>query len=162
MTPTWITSIRQYLYLHNLTLTLSDTLRVRYQGKHDCCIMQIEKLTLYTPQQQRDVNLVRLYLQAITLSDISETNGNGICEQAFNGRRPVERCNEYTGLDSHSPHNTKSALGRSTSQKTISDTAAFGIRNWDQSNPTHGKTLKHINTTRTPHWTTHQTGERMI
>lgn len=91
MTPTWITSIRQYLYLHNLTLTLSDTLRVRYQGKHDCCIMQIEKLTLYSPQQQRDVNLVRLYLQAITLSDISETNGNVICEQAFNGRRPVEK-----------------------------------------------------------------------
>lgn len=40
ISSTWITSVRQYLFQHNLTLTLTNGLKIHLQGKHDCCIMQ--------------------------------------------------------------------------------------------------------------------------
>ena len=85
--PTWLTSLRQFLYTHNITITLTDTLQIVYSGKSDQCIMNIGFLTRYTHQQQRDINLVRLYLQAITLSDLSDPNGKTIRSTALNGHR---------------------------------------------------------------------------
>ena len=46
-------------------------------------------LRKYTPQQQRDINLVRLYLQAITLSDLSAPEGIQIRPQALLGNREL-------------------------------------------------------------------------
>jgi hypothetical protein len=87
LTPTWITSLRQFMYNHNITITLTDTLRIAYSGKSDQCIMNAGHLQRYTLQQQRDINLVRLHLQAITLSDISDPDGNTIRAQALRGYR---------------------------------------------------------------------------
>ena len=87
ITPTWITSLRQFLYTHNITITLTDTLRIIYSGKEDQCIMASDSIRRYTPQQQRDINLVRLHLQAITLSDLSESDGKTIRRQALRGYR---------------------------------------------------------------------------
>jgi hypothetical protein len=87
MTATWITSVRQFLYLHNLTLTITDSLKIVFQGQTDQCIMQSERLKTYSKQNQRDINLVRLHLQAITLSDISTLDGNSIRWEAWGGRR---------------------------------------------------------------------------
>jgi hypothetical protein len=88
LTPTWLTSVRQFLYQHNLTLSITDTLLIRFQGSHDRCIMQPEILKHYSPQQQLDINLVRLHLQAITLSDISDPTGKNISTWALQGARP--------------------------------------------------------------------------
>jgi hypothetical protein len=87
LTPTWITSVRQYLFQHNLSLTLTDCLRIHFHGPNDKCIMQPGILIRYTRQQQQDINLVRLYLQAITLSDISDPDGKNITLNALNGSR---------------------------------------------------------------------------
>jgi ribonuclease HI len=87
ITPTWITSLRQFLYTHNITITLTDTLQIVFSGQSDQCIMNMDFLQRYTIPQQRDINLVRLYLQAITLSDISEPAGNKIRPQALRGYR---------------------------------------------------------------------------
>ena len=69
LTLTWITSIRQYLYLHNVTVTLTDSIKIILRGKFDRCIMNPQLIKNYTPSQQKDLNLVRLFLQVITLSD---------------------------------------------------------------------------------------------
>ena len=87
LTPTWITSVRQFLYQHNITVNISDTLRLRLSNQHDCCIMDSKALKRYTPGQQRDINLVRLYLQVLTLSDISTPDGDQIHEQYLQGNR---------------------------------------------------------------------------
>lgn len=78
------------MYQHKVTATISDTLRIGYSSQQDKCIMEGSTLQQYSPQQQRDINLVRLYLQAITLSDLSTPDGksirtnslHGICEEA--------------------------------------------------------------------------------
>jgi hypothetical protein len=87
LTSTWITSVRQFLFQHNLTITLTDKLQIRLQGPNDQCIMQPPYLKKYSPQQQKDINLVRLYLQVMTLSDISESNGIDISAWALVGKR---------------------------------------------------------------------------
>ena len=71
LTATWITSIRQFLCQHNTTISLTDTLKIQLRGSNDRCIMDAEALTRYTTQQKCDINLVRMYLQIITLSDMS-------------------------------------------------------------------------------------------
>ena len=72
LTTTWITSLRQYLYLHNMTVTLTDSLQIKLRGKFDQCIMNPTLIKKYTPSQQLDINLVLLFLQVITLSDMNE------------------------------------------------------------------------------------------
>jgi hypothetical protein len=91
LTPTWITALHQFLYTHNIEITLTDTLRIVYSGKSDQCIMNVEFLQQYTIQQQRDINLVRHHLQAITLSDISDPDRNTIRIQALCGHREAHQ-----------------------------------------------------------------------
>jgi hypothetical protein len=92
LTPSWVMSVRQFLFQHNLTVTLTDTLRVELRGPNDKCIMDLEALTRYTPIQQKDINLVRLHLQVITLSDMSTSDGKAICPLYLEGsRRPDQK-----------------------------------------------------------------------
>jgi hypothetical protein len=81
------------MYQHNITATISDTLHI-YRSPQDQCIMEGITLKQYTPQQQRDINLVRLYLQAITLFDLSTPDGKTIRPNALSGIR---------GAAQHSP-----------------------------------------------------------
>jgi hypothetical protein len=71
LTPTWTTSLRQFLYQHNLTISLTETMTVQFRGRYDQCIMCQSHLQQYSPIQQKDINLVRLHLQVITLADMS-------------------------------------------------------------------------------------------
>jgi len=87
ITKTWITSLRRFLHQHSIQITLTDTLRIRFNGKWDECIMDTSRLKGYTASQQRDLNLVRLYLHAITLSDLSNESGTDIDDQALIGHR---------------------------------------------------------------------------
>ena len=91
LTPTWLTSMRQFMYQHNITVTITDTLTIIYSGKYDQCIMDTPTLRHYSPQQQRDINLVRLHLQAITLSDLSTPDGTQIRPHALRGVREVSQ-----------------------------------------------------------------------
>jgi hypothetical protein len=91
LTPTWITSVRQFIYQHNISVNISDTLRIHFSNAFDQCIMETEALQRYTPGQQRDINLVRLYIQALTLSDMSTPDGNTIHEPFLHGHRMQEQ-----------------------------------------------------------------------
>jgi hypothetical protein len=69
LTSTWVTSVRQYLSQHNLTITINnDGSQPLRRG--DSPIMQPAHLSRYTPVQQRDLNLVRIYLQVYSLADM--------------------------------------------------------------------------------------------
>jgi hypothetical protein len=72
ITTTWITSLRDFLYRHNMSLTLTDPSPVRLHSPRDQLIMQPEHLARYSVSQQRDINLVRLYLQTTSLADLSD------------------------------------------------------------------------------------------
>ncbi len=89
LTPSWLTSVRQYLYQHTLTVSITDSLRVILRGQHDQCIISSPLLTHYTATQKTDIILVRLHLQVITLSDMLSPDGTNACPHHIMGlRRP--------------------------------------------------------------------------
>jgi hypothetical protein len=69
LTPTWLLSMRQFLFCHNMTITVSDAYSIPLRSNSDQYIMQQCHLARYTASQQRDINLVRIYLQVNTLAD---------------------------------------------------------------------------------------------
>ena len=66
---------------------MTDTLKVELRGPTDQCIMNLESLTRFSTIEQLDINLVRLYLQVITLSDMSTSDGFDICSYMLDGQR---------------------------------------------------------------------------
>ena len=70
LTPTWLLSMRQFLSNHNISITITDVLEVPLRGKHDLHIMNPAFLSRYSPSQQRDISLVRIFLQCTVLSDM--------------------------------------------------------------------------------------------
>lgn len=90
LTPTWILSLRQYLSLHKMSVTVSDTYQIPLRSpSSDAYIMQASHLEQYTNAQQKDSNLVRLFLQVNTLADITDcSNPKAISLFFLDGRRP--------------------------------------------------------------------------
>ncbi|KAI2497820.1 hypothetical protein MHU86_16654 [Fragilaria crotonensis] len=88
LTPTWISSMRQFLSNHNLTISVTDALRIVTLGTHDEFVMQPSRLSQYTASQQSDINLVRIYLQCTTLSDMRDhQDPRCITKGALSGER---------------------------------------------------------------------------
>jgi hypothetical protein len=97
LTPTWTMSLRQYLYQHNITITLTDQYKVSLKGPGDSCIMVRQLLLPYTTSQQTDINLVRLHLQITTLSDMATNDDTNACPYHITGqRRPQQVINNNT------------------------------------------------------------------
>ena len=113
VTPSWVMSVRQFMYQHNVTVTLTDMLKVELRGKTDTCIMNPALLTHYTPIQQKDINLVRLYLQVITLSDMTTSDGVDVCSDMLNGvRRPGQHIRSKTWPRQEAPTAPQKRLWR--------------------------------------------------
>ena len=94
LTPTWILSMRQFMSNHNIRITLTDTFTITLQGRHDSCIMDLQRLRGYSTRQQIDLNLVRLHLQVSTIAELVDpTESNKIATWALEARRPNHFCN---------------------------------------------------------------------
>jgi hypothetical protein len=87
LTPTWLTSIRQYMSNHNITITLTDVLTLEVCRPGDSFIMEALHLSRYSASQQTDINLVRMYLQVTFLSDMTLPDGKTLTEASLNGER---------------------------------------------------------------------------
>jgi hypothetical protein len=89
LTPSWILSIRQFLSNNNMSIQVSDIHMDTPQGPTDTYIMQSDHLLRYEPAQQIDINLVRLWLQVATLSEISDpSRPNRVLLSYLDGTRP--------------------------------------------------------------------------
>ena len=72
LTPSWVLSIRQFMSNNNLHLEVSDLHLDPLKSPTDEYIMQQCHLDRYTPAQQLDLNLVRMWLQVATLADMCD------------------------------------------------------------------------------------------
>jgi hypothetical protein len=90
LTPSWLVSVRKFLALHNMSITLTDQPTIALAGLSDQFIMQHTHLRRYSHRQQRDINLVRMFLQVNTLADMTnEDHPNKICLSCLDGKRPM-------------------------------------------------------------------------
>lgn len=73
----WLNSLRQYLYHINGTIELDNVYVPRTERLHDIHLMDsILRSEQFTAPEIRQLNYCRLYLQVVTLSDITLANGN--------------------------------------------------------------------------------------
>jgi hypothetical protein len=85
LTPTWITTIRQYLYNHGMSVKLTDQLDMTPSCHNDQLIMDPARLRQYTQDEQLDLNLVRIHLQAVYISNLSTGHGLSLQRNSING-----------------------------------------------------------------------------
>ena len=89
LTPTWLTSIRQFAYQHNLRISTTAPYVPTLKYVNDKFLMETPHLDRFTTSEIVDINLVRLHLQASTLSDLAAgTDGRTICPHCYKGDRP--------------------------------------------------------------------------
>ncbi|KAI2489451.1 hypothetical protein MHU86_25142 [Fragilaria crotonensis] len=92
LTSTWLTSVRNYMANHNISVTITEQPSLQLSGRRDQFIMQPHHLARYSTAQQRDINLVRLYLQVNTLAEMQDvTRPNTIALAFLDGRRDDSR-----------------------------------------------------------------------
>ena len=85
-------SLRQFLYNHNITITLTDCWHVPLCYKHYQYLMEPAlRDRSFTYSDYEHINCVRLYLQVATLSDISDGNGQTVNKAIMAGQRPNDR-----------------------------------------------------------------------
>jgi hypothetical protein len=88
LTPTWVASIRQYLSNHTLTITFTDVLTLSIHRSGDSFIMVPVHLSRYLAVQQKDINLVGMFLQVTYLSNMVSPDGKTILSHYLQGNRP--------------------------------------------------------------------------
>ena len=85
--PTWLMSLRQFLYSHNVTIILTDCGYVLLCCKHDQYLMELAlQGRSFNSSNYKHINCVRLYLQVATLSDISDGNGQTVNKDIMAGQ----------------------------------------------------------------------------
>ena len=90
LTPSWVMSIRQFLGNNKMHLTVSGAHIDSLKGPQDAYIMQDVHLKRYSPSQQLDINLVRMWLQVATLADMHDMGRhNRIGLNYLDARRPT-------------------------------------------------------------------------
>ena len=111
LTPSWILSLLQFLSNHNMTLTISDLHLDPLQGPQDEYIMTSEHLARYTPVQQRDLNLVRMWLQVSTLSQMSDPKRPNCMDLAYlDAQRPTHFIHQDTWPRQQAPSKAQCRL----------------------------------------------------
>ena len=74
LTPSWILSVREFISKHNMSITLTEQPTITTATPSDQFIMQTNHLQRYSVGQQKDINLVRIYLQVSALADMTDTS----------------------------------------------------------------------------------------
>ncbi|KAI2494808.1 hypothetical protein MHU86_19703 [Fragilaria crotonensis] len=76
---------------HNVKITITDTILLPLQSPNDQYVMNLDRLKGYSPRQQLDINLTRIYLQITTLAEMSDrTSPANISLWALQGERPAD------------------------------------------------------------------------
>ena len=105
LAPTWILSLRHFLFCHNMTITITDAYSIpRLKSSTDEYIMQSTHLSRYSISQQRDINLVRMYLQVDTLADMTDpSDPKAICTEYLDVTRPPSSPRDSRWPRQHAP-----------------------------------------------------------
>jgi hypothetical protein len=89
--PNWITSIWSYAKLTNTTIEVENQWLPTLAREGDATIIDAALTLNLTTSQIRQINACRIYLQVITISDISTVDGRYILPHILKGLRSKER-----------------------------------------------------------------------
>jgi hypothetical protein len=86
----WLHSLRTFLQSIDAKLRLDTPYLPSLQRLHDFCIMDaIQSSDIFTPAEVRRLNYCRLYLKAITLSDLTSIDGRALDHSKLSGNHSL-------------------------------------------------------------------------
>ncbi|KAI2498083.1 hypothetical protein MHU86_16393 [Fragilaria crotonensis] len=81
--------MRQFMSNHNIKITLTDTISFPLRSPTDQYVMDVARLQGYSINQQKDINLTRIYLQITTIAEMTDSDiPTNIARWALQGERP--------------------------------------------------------------------------
>jgi hypothetical protein len=91
LTKCWMVSLRQFCADFDISIRRKQNRLPNIARTHDSCLMDNTLQLPFTKQKLLDVNLVRIYLQVTTLSDIVSADGQVILTLSWNGLQIPDR-----------------------------------------------------------------------
>ena len=99
----WIRHLWESCSKHNITLRGKYAMPV-LQREHDIGLMDtLISSRTFSKQQEAAINRCRIYLQAVTLSDIVDGAGLSVSKQAYDGYRDIFRVSKWTWPNQERP-----------------------------------------------------------
>ncbi len=95
ITETWLGSIWWYLSLAKVIIDIEDQWLPSLSREHDSMLMDLAETLNLSPNQMREINLCRIYLQVLTLSNISTANGQSLKKEAQTGVWDISRPSKH-------------------------------------------------------------------
>ena len=93
VTTSWLKATWKFMWENDIVVDI-DIPRIPLRRENDIYLMQTFVDANASPAQLATLNSCRLYLQAITLSDICEADGRRVCQEAWvGGKLPSPRTN---------------------------------------------------------------------
>jgi hypothetical protein len=83
LTPCWFTSLRHFCGRYNITVQVKENQVPQMSRTHDQCLMDVALAQSFTKTELLDINLVRMYLNVCTISDITNALGDHITESVW-------------------------------------------------------------------------------
>jgi hypothetical protein len=114
----WLASLRTFLASISASLLLDDPCIPPLQREHDQYLMDlILQSTRFTPQEVRRLNYCRLYLQVVTLADISKPNGEDLDPCFLQGTSSLQSgCTRWHTVHQDRPSDREWTLWRSANR----------------------------------------------
>jgi len=92
ITDSWMTSLRDFLGRHNMSIEVTNTRRVMTCREHDSYLMDdFRQLLIFDDSELYDLNLCRIFLHVTTVSDITDGPGKRITDDAFRAEQLSDR-----------------------------------------------------------------------
>jgi hypothetical protein len=103
ITETWLVSIWCYLSLVKVTIDIENQWLPSLSREHDSMTMDLAITLNLSPTQLKEINSCRIYLQVLTLSNISVANGKSLTVEAQAGVRDQSRLSKHSWPNSKRP-----------------------------------------------------------
>ncbi len=87
----WLTSLWQLVSRVKFQITVKRAWKPAIQRLHDIMLMDFFVELKYSPHQLEALNRCRIYLQVLTLSDITSADGRQIIQPVLNGDKIIDR-----------------------------------------------------------------------
>jgi hypothetical protein len=87
----WLTSVWLYANTANIKIDIENQWLPQLLRRHDTMILDHAFTLQFTTQQLRQINACRLYLQVLTISDITTADGTCILPRIMAGQRACDR-----------------------------------------------------------------------
>ena len=112
LTDCWIAGLRRFLGRHSISIHLRQAKMVQLARESDQYIMELAMETGFTTGQLTDINLVRLFLRVVTLSDISTATGAHLAPEAWEVRTFQDRTSSLEWPRQPQPTSSQRTLWR--------------------------------------------------